>query len=228
MNDGSRILPAPQIFGGPGHGSPFLIPSEPGEPERAPPRPSPADAAVRALVTLTPLVRGELRREGVPERDVPNVAQTVLFDVLPWWTAQWHSSEPRAKGELAAYVRVAARHAAGHFCRKASRRREILGREPELSVVLEVPSAALSPEEALFEARARRQRADFLSPRSLDRILGRPLWHIFREYAVLELPVKWIAEGNGLPVPTIYNCIRIARDLLRAELRRRRAALRSR
>ena len=228
MNEGSRLLPGPQIFGGPGHGSPFLIASEPGEPKRAPPRPSPADAAVRALVALTPLVRGELRREGVPERDVPDVTQTVLFDVLPWWTARWQSAEPRAAGEPAAYVRVAARHAARHFCRKARRRREILAREHEPSVALEAPGTAPSPEEVLFEALSKRQRADFLSPESLRRILGRPLWHIFREYAVLELPVRWIAEGNRLPVPTIYNCIRIARDMLRAELRRRHAALRAR
>jgi DNA-directed RNA polymerase specialized sigma24 family protein len=45
---------------------------------------------------------------------------------------------------------------------------------------------------------------------------------------VLRLPVKWIAEGSGVPVATIYNRVRLARDVLRAALRRRRAALRSR
>jgi RNA polymerase sigma factor (sigma-70 family) len=227
MDDDSRDPPDPQVFWL-HNGCLVLFPCEPEAPARDPPRASGADQAARALVAHTPLVRGELRRWGVPERDVPDLVQNVLLDVLPWWTHHWLAPAARVEAELVTYIRVVARRAAMRHGRRRSKRRERLECEMELLFALDEPDPAPSPEEAIMVAQAKRALWDLLSPESLSQLLGRPLWHIFREYAVLRLPVKWIAEGNGVPVTTIYNRVRVARDLLRAALRRRRAALRSR
>jgi DNA-directed RNA polymerase specialized sigma24 family protein len=226
MSDDSRDPPGPQVFGL-CNGGIDQFPSEPEGPARAPCRVSDADRAARVLDAQRPLVGGELRRGSVPERDVPDLVQTVLLHVMPWWMARWLAPEPHAEGELAAYLRVAARRAARHYCESRNRCPELLESEAEQRFAMDEPDPAPTPEEALQAAQKKRQRADFLNPQSLSKILGRPLWHIFLEYAVLGNPVKWIADRNQVPVPTIYNRIRIARDLLRAEVRRRRAALRA-
>jgi RNA polymerase sigma factor (sigma-70 family) len=227
MDDDSRVPPDPQVFWL-CNGCLVLFSCEPEAPARDPPRASEADRAACALVAHTPLVRGELRRWGVPERDVPDLVQNVLLDVLTWWTNRWLAPAARVEAELVTYVRVVARRAAMRHGRRRSKRRERLECEMALLFALDEPDPAPSPEEAILAAQAKRALWDLLSPESLSQLLGRPLWHIFREYAVLRLPVKWIAEGNGVPVATIYNRVRLARDLLCAALRRRRAALRSR
>jgi DNA-directed RNA polymerase specialized sigma24 family protein len=177
MDDDSRDPPDPQVFWL-HNGCLVLFPCEPEAPARDPPRASGADQAARALVAHTPLVRGELRRWGVPERDVPDLVQNVLLDVLPWWTHHWLAPAARVEAELVTYIRVVARRAAMRHGRRRSKRRERLECEMELLFALDEPDPAPSPEEAIMVAQAKRALWDLLSPESLSQLLGRPLWHI--------------------------------------------------
>lgn len=88
-----------------------------------------------------------------------------------------------------------------------------------------VPSEP-SPEEAVLAAEARAELASELSLDALGAATAPALWRAFYAYAVLGVPVEVIADSERVPVPTIYNRIRLARRDLRESLRRRRTAKR--
>lgn len=226
MNDDNPDPPEPQILW-PCGGSPALFPGKPEEPARAPPRASDVERAARALVAQLPLVKSELRRWRVPAWEVPDLAQNVLIDVLPWWTERWLGAPNPALGALPAYVRVVARRAAKRYHRRRSEHPETLECETDQRFSPEEADAAPSAEDALVAAEARAERAAHLNPDVLSKTLGRGLWHVFHAYAVMRMPVRWIAKQEQVSIPTIYNRIHIARDALRAAVLRSRAGRRT-
>lgn len=225
MNDDSRDPPEPQIFWL-CNGVLVLFPCDPEEePRRAPPGRSDADLAARALVELTPLVLRALLRGGAPERDLPDLAQKVVLDVLPWWTARYPALDPGAEGNLRAYLRVSARRAARGEGRKRRDSPEILECESDRPFERDAPAESPTPEEMLLDAEATRRRDDFLRLENLRRLLDEPQYRAFCGYVFDKRSVKQLAEAENVPVGTIHNRLRLARHRLRAELKRRRAAL---
>ena len=191
------------------------------------------DAAVRALFTLVPFVMALVRRCGVPERDVPDVTQEVLIGVLPWWACR-PAAELAAPGvHLRGYVRVVAVHRAIGYRRRVARRGEHLGWEPERCGCGDpspgaTPGAAPCPEDLVIELEAGRERTAELDLDRLSASTGAASWRAFYGHVVLGVPVKAIAEAEGVSAATIYTRLRVARRDLRASILRYRATARAR
>ncbi len=232
MDDDTRVLPEPQIFGL-GDGSLTLFASDAEGASRDPPRRSGAEGAARVLVLLGPFVERLLRRSGVPERDVDDVVQNVWMAVLPWWTARLAALAGAAAEALPGYVAVVARHMAMKHHRGCGHRAEILQGGGPLWFDLEerqiagVP-APPSPEDRLIEAEAQSETATEVDLAALSRATKPARWRAFYAHAVQGVPVARIAAAERAPAPTIYTRIRRAREELRAAIARQRAARRRR
>ena len=217
-------------------------PEEPGPPDEgaapAGPRPGPRslaapEAAVRALRTLVPLVVALVRRCGVPERDVPDITQEVLIGVLPWCACR-PAAELAAPGEhLRGYVRVVTVHRVIGYRRRVARRGEHLGFEPERCGCGDpspkaTPGEAPCPEDLVLELEAGQERTAELDLDRLSASTGAASWRAFYGHVVLGVPVKAIAEAEGVSAATIYTRLRLARRDLRASILRYRATARAR
>ncbi len=191
------------------------------------------DAAVQALFTLVPFVVSLVRRCGVPERDVPDVTQEVFTALLRWCASRPPADLAAPEAHLRAYVRVVTVHRAIGYRRRVARRGEQLGWEPGRSGRGDhTPDTALGeapcPEDLMLELEASLERT---AETDLDRLAAATdaaSWRAFYGHVVLGVPVKAIAEAEGVSAATIYNRLRVARRDLRASILRYRAASRSR
>lgn len=144
-----------------------------------------------------------LRRIGVPQQNIEDVAQEVflvldrrLDDIMP--------------GKQRAFlVGTSVRVASLHF-RSGRRRRE----QPAPSA-LEVADSSLLPDEALEQTRARALLEEIVT--------GMP-WEfrsVFVLYELEELTVPEISEALGLPTGTVASRLRRGRELFRRALHRK-------
>ena len=191
------------------------------------------EAAVQALFTLVPFVVALVRRCGVPERDVPDVTQDVFTGLLRWCACR-PAAELAAPGvHLRGYVRVVTVHRAIGYRRRAARRGEQLGWEPGRSGRGDQsPDTALGeapcPEDLMLELEASRERTAETDLDRLSAATDAASWRAFYGYVVLGVPVKAIAQAEGVSAGEIYHRLRVARRDLRASILRYRAATRSR
>ena len=233
--DGEGVVPEPEPDG--------AAPVEPGPSEeegatRASVRPGPQllaapASAVRALLTLVPFVMSLVRRCGIPERDVPDLTQEVVIALLPWCSC-------RSAGELAApavhlrgYVRVVTLHRAIRHRRRVAHRGEQLGWEPGHSGpggqgAETAPGEAPSPEAWMLDLEDSREHTAELDLDRLSAATDAASWRAFYGHEVLGVPVRAIAEAEGVSAATIYTRLRVARRDLRASILRYRAARRNR
>jgi DNA-directed RNA polymerase specialized sigma24 family protein len=226
MDHDSRDLPDTQVFW---IEDAVLIACIP-EPEPRKPDPPPRaydEHAARELVEMGALVGRVLKSKGVPAADVPDVTQAVLLDLLDWWMARG----PAGVRELRAYVAAVAGCAASRHHRSRYRRGELVpAGDAWLLALSERDGAAVpsepSPEDAVLAAEARAALAAELSLDALAAATTPALWRAFYAHTVLGVPVEVIADSERVSAATIYNRIRLARDDLRAALRRKRAAKR--
>ncbi len=191
------------------------------------------EVVVRSLFTLVPFVVALVRRGGVPERDVPDITQEVLIGVLPWWACCPAAELAAPGGRLRGYLRVVAVHRAIGYRRRVARRGEQLGGEPGGGGCGD-PSAeaalgeAPCPESLMLELEAGRERAAETDLDRLSTATDAASWRAFYEHVVLGVPVRVIAEAEGVSAATIYTRLRVARRDLRAAILRYRAAARTR
>ena len=203
-----------------------------------PPGPGPRslaapDAAVQALFTLVPFVVGLVRRCGVPERDVPDVTQDVFTGLLRWCACRPAAELAAPEAHLRGYVRVVTVHRAIGYRRRAARRGEKLGWEPGRSEHGDqAPDTALGeapcPEDLMLELEASWERTAETDLDRLSTATDAASWRAFYGHVVLGVPVKAIAEAEGVSPGAIYNRLRVARRDLRASILRYRSASRSR
>jgi len=226
MNQGNPDLPDAKVFRL-DHCVIYVCDPEPEPPAPDPPR-TYDEARVRELLGLTPLVQRVLRRSKVAPADVPDLCQNVLVDLLQWWAGQTRAPIVAVR----AYVAVMARRAAYRYHQRRKHRRRgqtgLPDREVLASNEQEAPPDPTepSPEEAALEAEARAELAAEVNLDALGAATAPPLWRAFYGYEVLGVAVEVIAEAEHVPVGTIYNRVRLARQDLRASLHRRRAARR--
>ena len=210
----------------------FIVYTPEAEPPEADPPPRTyAEQATRLWKTMSPLVERVLRRCHVPEGDVLDLTQTVLLDVLQWWSTRCTEPDAKALQEARAYIAVVARHAAYRYHRQLHQSGERMESDDVLFFPLEeddAPPIPLepSPEEAVLAAEARAELASWVDLDALGAATSPSLWRAFYAYTVLNVPVEVIADTEGVVISTIYNRIRLAREDLRASVRRRRAAQR--
>ena len=230
MGHDSRPIAEPQIFS---LDDAVVIVYHPDleEPDPEPPEPHPPptykEEAARTLMRLHPFVQRMLRRWGVPARDIPDLAQTVIVHILEWWSKRCDDPTAAALRDIRAYIAVIARHAAHRHCHRTHHRAERLTPDNTLFDLhdLALPQATTepSPEDAVL---AHEAAAELAAELDLDKLAAATepcLWRAFYAYAVLNVPVDIIAESERAPVPTIYNRIRLAREDLQMAVRRHRA-----
>jgi hypothetical protein len=90
-----------------------------------------------------------------------------------------------------------------------------------------MPKAPSAEDIALAEE-ARAELASEVNLDALGAATAPAAWRAFYAWAMLSVQVDVIADSERVPVPTIYNRIRLAREDLQAFVRRRRAGRRSR
>jgi DNA-directed RNA polymerase specialized sigma24 family protein len=83
-----------------------------------------------------------------------------------------------------------------------------------------------SPEDAVLAAEAHRELASELNLDELAAATAPAFWRAFYAHFVLNVPVVEIAHSERVPPPTIYTRLRLAREDLRAAVRRHRAGKR--
>jgi DNA-directed RNA polymerase specialized sigma24 family protein len=182
---------------------------------------------------MRPVVERVLRRWKVPKADVQEVTQDVMVTVLDWWAARGDDPTAADMLEAEAYLAVVARHAAHrHFRQQAPslERRSPTTPGSSCSTAARGPACRRPPPPRTSRSRKKRARS---SPRrsNLDALGAATLpaaWRAFYAWSLLNVSVDVIAESERVPVPTIYNRLRIAREDLRAFVRRSRAGRRSR
>lgn len=200
---------------------------------RKPPRPTCSEEGARALMGMRPVVERVLRRWKVPKADVQEVTQDVMVTVLDWWAARGAAPTAADMFEAEAYLAVVARHAAhSHFRRRRRQTRAAQSGDPRFVMLhgSERPGMPKAPS-AEDLALAEEARAELAAEVNLDALGAATLpaaWRAFYAWALLNVQVDVIAESERVPVPTIYNRLRIAREDLRAFVRRSRAGRRSR
>lgn len=183
-------------------------------------------------MSMRPVVERVLRRWKVPKRDVPDVTQKVMLRVLDWWTARGPTPTAADLHEAEAYLAVVARHAAHEHYRQRRRQWSAADSEDPKFVMLhgsELPGMPKAPS-AEDIALAEEARAELSSEVNLDALGAATTpaaWRAFYAWAMLSVQVDVIADSERVPVPTIYNRIRLAREDLQAFVRRRRAGRRS-
>jgi RNA polymerase sigma-70 factor, ECF subfamily len=145
-------------------------------------------------------VLGLLRRLGVSERDVQDVAQEVFMVI--------HAQLPRFEGRssLKTWVCGIALRRAADYRRKAHRRRESALQPADL------PSSAAQAESAI-EQRQSLARVE----RALAQLPEKQL-HVFVLYELEELSMAEVARAVGCPRFTAYTRLRAARRALFAQL----------
>ena len=178
-------------------------------------------------MALLPAIKAVLRRRRVPAKDASDLAHDLLISLLPWAACRT-SDELRAPFDLCKpYVLVAAARCARHHLRREARRGERLGWEPDqLGHSLEDRAQALSPEDLLLEHEAAAALATEVDLDWLRQAVTPELWRAFHAYYIHGTPVPEIAAAEQIPIPTVYNRLRLARVALRAAILRRRAAAR--
>jgi DNA-directed RNA polymerase specialized sigma24 family protein len=228
MQDDSRELPDTQIFRLK-DAVIFVCSPEPEEPEPDPPRPGYNHDGVMPLMSLGPLVERVLRRCGVRTADVPDLLQTVLLEILEWWTKRGPAASAGAIRDARAFTAVVTRRTAYYHQRRRRRResRERTGWADgpiplEERAGVDVASEP-SPEEAVLAAEAHRERVSELNLDELAAATAPAFWRAFYAHVVLNVPVAEIAESERVPTGTIYNRIHLAKEDLRAAICRRRA-----
>lgn len=227
MYEDSRSVPEPQVFGSEGRVT--TVNRRTAESVRVPPRAADRERAARALLAQCMcVVRGELKCQGVPARDAPDLEQKVAISALPWWMERWREGECESEDVMRAYLRVSARRAAKRYFRRRSKQREVLECEQTRGEDAREECDERTPEELLLSVEANRRRWEMLSAERLSSLLGEKLWSIFRGWVVWSIPIRWLAEAENVPVPTIYTRIRQASRLLRAAHQRSLAAVRTR
>jgi DNA-directed RNA polymerase specialized sigma24 family protein len=227
MGDDSPDLPATQVFELEDTlvivCSPDPEPPAPEPPGPEPPRVWDAEEA-RALLSMAPLIQAVLCREGVPRADVPDLVQGVVLEILAWRAERG----PAPWREARAFVALVTQRAAIDHHRRRQRRREVFtSGEPGVPAVSGrgAPDLASEPsaEDAVLAAESRAELAAELALDALSAATAPPMWRAFYAYYLLNVPVETIADAERVPVPTIYNRLRLAREDLRAAVRRRRA-----
>ncbi len=149
-----------------------------------------------------PYVLGLVRRLGVQEREVEDVAQEVFVIV--------HRQLPAFEGRstLKTWICGIALRAAANHRRKAYRRHE----RPD--AFLNEPAIAASQEDELD-----RSRQAAALQRALDGLSDK-LRQVFVLYEIEELPMLDVARAVGCPRFTAYTRLRAARSAIAAELMR--------
>lgn len=202
MDDSTRFPSVPPISG---EAVPPVPPAD-----RGPPSLSGEAETARVLFTFWPFLLVVLRRWGVPERDAADVAQEILLEVLSRLVRMRASGRGRPVAVWRAYLRVAARRAAGAYCRREAARAERLGHD-----LCGEACGEPSPEDVLLA----REVAALLGPA----IATTPeRWRALHAFAVAGVPVPVIARAEQVPPGTIRTRILLARRDLRAALRRHR------
>jgi RNA polymerase sigma-70 factor (ECF subfamily) len=145
-------------------------------------------------------VLGLLRRLGVSERDVQDVAQEVFMVI--------HAQLPRFEGRssVKTWVCGIALRRAADYRRKAHRRRESALQPGDL------PSSAALAESAI-EQRQSLARVEHALAQLPDKQL-----QVFVLYELEELPMADVAKAVGCPRFTAYTRLRAARRALFAQL----------
>lgn len=224
MDDCTRFPPVPPISGDavppePRSDPPSDVLSDPlsgplSDPlsDRSPPTLRGAEETARKLFSYWPFLLVVLRRGGVPDRDVADVAQQVLLAVLFRAVRAPPGGSRRPVGVWRAYLRAAAARAAGRYCRREAERAERLGWAPGLDAGGE-PSP--SPEDVLLA----REVVEKLEPASAT---TPERWRALHAFVVTGIPVPVIAQAEQVPAGTVRTRILLARRDLRAALRRRR------
>lgn len=187
--------------------------------------------AARGLMAFRPFVIGVLRECRVPDKDVPDIAQEVLTQLLPWWTGRGTTEPETPVDSGRTYVYVATVRTACRHRRKEARHGEVLGWEPELGEeggALEQGAAkcARSPEELWLDLEAATARAEMTDLDWLGNTTEPARWRAFYAHAVIGASVAQIAEAEQVAVPTIYHRISLARQDMRAAILRRCATRR--
>jgi RNA polymerase sigma-70 factor (ECF subfamily) len=142
-----------------------------------------------------------LRRLGVPDRDIEDVAHDVFLEVYRRLD-MYDPSRPIRPWLFAFAFRVASEH----------RRRAYVRRET-LDLGIEAVER-VEPEQSLDRAQ---QRA--LVTRAIERIdIDRRA--VFILYELDEVPMKDIAESLGIPLHTAYSRLRVAREEFAAAVKR--------
>jgi DNA-directed RNA polymerase specialized sigma24 family protein len=206
------------------------IEPEPEGSEPEPPRYAYDPDGVMALMSLKPHVEHVLRRSGIRADDVPDLTQGVLVELLEWWAKRGPSASPAAWREARAFTGLVTQRTAcdHHRQRRRRARREWTGWAGEPSSSLEERAGAdmasvLSPEDAVLAAEAHRELADELSFDELAAATAPAFWRAFYAHFVLNVPVAQIADSERIPAATVYTRLRLAREDLRAAIRRHRA-----
>lgn len=150
-------------------------------------------------------VWGSLRRLGIHERDVEDVAQDVFVNVYRHLDA-YDPTRP-----VRPWLFAFAVHAASDYRRLARHRVESVGEPPE-------PPTHKGP--LADEALARREEETLVCV-ALDAI---PLERraVLIAYELDEVPIKDVAESLSIPLFTAYSRLRIARDEFREAVKRLR------
>lgn len=149
-----------------------------------------------------------LARQGVAERDLPDVCQEVFMVV--------HRQLPGFEGRstLRTWLYGICRHVAANHRRRAVNRRELPSEQ------LPEPAPALEQEPAPHAQLARRQALAMLQ-QALE-TLTEERREVFVLYEVEELPMREVAELLGCPINTAYSRLYAAREQVQAELARLR------
>lgn len=147
-----------------------------------------------------------LARQGVAERDLPDVCQEVFMVV--------HRQLPgfEERSSVRTWLYGICRHVAANHRRRAVNRRELP------SELLPEPPPELEREPAPHAQLARRQALDMLQ-RALS-TLSEERREVFMLYEVEELPMREVAELLGCPMNTAYSRLYAAREQVQAELAR--------
>jgi RNA polymerase sigma-70 factor (ECF subfamily) len=203
---------------------------EPGAPEPEPPRYAYDPDGVLALMSLKPHVEHVLRRSGIRADDVPDLTQAVMIELLEWWWKRGPSASPAAWRDARAFTALVTQRTAcdHHRQRRRRARREQTGWAGEPFFFLEEHTgmdiaSEPSPEDAVLAAEALRELASELDLDELAAATAPAFWRAFYAHFVLNVPVAQIADSERVPAPTVYTRLRLAREDLRAAIRRHRA-----
>lgn len=211
-------------------------PSEPpsGPPSSPPSPPSPPDdratppgtgassqgdrAALLSLMRLYPMVLRILVRCGVPDGDVPDVAQNVIVTLLPMWPTLAIPPDKLEGSRRRAFVATVTLRFAWAYHQREQRRAAQRAHIEQA----EIPDVVPSPEDIVLDREADAERAGDVVLAELRAATSPDFWRAFYAHDVEGVPASTIAKLEGLPVATVYNRLRRARRDLREAITRKR------
>jgi len=187
---------------------------------------------VRSLLALRSFIERIVCRARPRPCDVSDLVQLVWIEVIADAKKREAHANHRREIDDLANVSLIARRVASRYRGKMARRREVMGVEWREVVDLatmhfEMRPTAPTPQGTLLDNERERVLVAELDFNILSAATKPPFWRAFYGHVVLNVPVVDIAAAERVPMPTIYNRIRLARLDLRAAIRHVRAANRA-